>query len=139
MEQHKALFEIHKIENGAARGDFCLLYGDQETRFDAISGPYGKGHLPIGRYKITSCYLLAEKEGVDLSAFKVDAEPWVAQLYPCFETDRTGLLVHGDGGVVGTKGCIGIVKDDKACFLEIRDALRDNGSEIELTVEHKGG
>ena len=137
--QRKAIFEIHEIENGAARGDLCLLDGDQETRFDAISGPYGKGHLPIGVYKITSCYLLAEKEGVDLSAYKVDAEPWVAQLSPCFDTDRTGFLVHGDGGVVGTKGCIGVVKNDKVCFLSIRDMLKDSDGEIELIVEHKGG
>lgn len=38
--------------------------------------------------------------------------PWIAKISPQFETNRTNLLMHPDGNKKGTRGCIGISKNE---------------------------
>ena len=71
--------------------------------WDAISGPYGNGALPDGNYIGNNLRVRTEssyvREGV---GFSVD-------LTPQFQTTRTLLRIHPDGGILGTEGCIGIL------------------------------
>ena len=102
------------------------------SQFTAVSGGYGDGSLPNGDYIIDKCYKLAD-DG-NQNAFKRDGEPWVATLKPKFETDRTGLLIHPDGNITGTLGCIGITENDMNCYDVIKSHL-SNDSDLILYVK----
>lgn len=97
--------------------------------FRAISGGYGKGPLPNGKYHISACYFLKEIKG-KTEPYQKQGEPWVAKLTPLFETDRSKLLIHPDGGVAGTRGCIGILENDIKCKQLISERLNKNKSVI---------
>jgi hypothetical protein len=96
------------------------------SRFNAISGKYGKGYLPEGIYHLTSCYLLKPVKG-KTKPYTGKSKPWVAKLEPQFKTNRSGLLIHPDGNKEGTRGCIGIAKgeDDIACYNQIVMMLKN--------------
>jgi hypothetical protein len=53
---------------------------------------------------------------------------WFARLTPNFQTGRTGLGIHPDGGVEGTSGCVGATGDNTQ---SLRDAIHDG---MTLTV-----
>ena len=73
-----------------------------EDSWSAIFGPYGNGSLPDGSYLGDNLRTRIEhgfsREGV---GFSID-------LNPRFQTTRTLLRIHPDGGISGTLGCIGI-------------------------------
>jgi len=70
--------------------------------WEAVSGPYGNGALPNGNYLGDNLRIRSEygyiRDGV---GFSMDMEP-------LFQTTRTLLRIHPDGGISGTLGCIGI-------------------------------
>jgi len=78
----------------------------------AVSGPYGKGKLPMGQYAIN--------EPVEINSAAAKYNPyrdkigfaWWCRLTPLFETDRSGFGIHPDGNVPGTLGCIGITTEN---------------------------
>jgi len=73
----------------------------------AISGRWGNGYLPEGRY---IAYGFNEESG-DAYTFKDENGRKVGfyiRLEPQFKTDRTQLLIHPDGNIEGTLGCIGL-------------------------------
>ncbi len=82
------------------------------SNWPAISGPYGKGKLPSGKYLIT--------EPVEIKSTAIKYNPYRdktgftswCRLTPLFETDRFGFGIHPDGNIPGTLGCIGIRLDD---------------------------
>lgn len=87
-----------------AKGIVHVYEGERELIHEYfISGPWGKGHLPVGNYKIKYVRL-------DLNeAFKLQGFGWFAYLEPQFDTDRTELGIHPDGGkYLGTLGCVGM-------------------------------
>ena len=112
-------------KDSMARGILSFPCGNQ---FTAISGGYGKGALPSGDYHIEKCYKLYD-DG-NQKPFKRDGDPWVATLVPQFKTDRTGLLIHPDGNLEGTLGCIGITEKDMKCFDVINSHLSQNAKLI---------
>ena len=75
--------------------------------WSARSGPWGKGKLPDGLYRIGAAMSLSSasntsyKDAVDFA--------WWCPITPRFGTPRTGLGIHPDGGISGTLGCVGIV------------------------------
>ena len=103
------------------------------NQFTALSGGYGKGALPEGKYIIESCYKL--KDNGKQKAFKRDGKPWVAKLNPQFKTDRTNLLIHPDGNVEGTLGCIGVTEKDIKCYDVITNHLSSNSNLILSVVK----
>ena len=111
-----------------ARGVISFPCGSQ---FTAVSGGYGKGALPDGEYIIEKCYKL--KDDGKQKAFKRDGEPWVATITPQFETDRKELLIHPDGNIEGTLGCIGVTEKDMNCYDVITHHLSIN-SNLNLSV-----
>ena len=82
----------------------------------AVSGPWGRGILPNGIYTIDRPVLTGEMPMKDVNGFG-----WKARLIPRFKTERFGLLIHPDGNVLGTKGCIGISGpiDTKPLYFEL--------------------
>lgn len=93
--------------------------------WQCTSGGYGKGALQKGMYIIDKCYTLKAMKG-KTEAYTGREFPWVAKLNPQFETDRTGLLIHPDGNLQGTRGCIGISKteNDIEVYNSIKELLK---------------
>ncbi len=79
------------------------LWSPHGNSWPASSGPWGKGRLPDGIYLIERPVLTREKGMIDNNDLG-----WKARLVPQFKTERFALLIHPDGGVAGTMGCIGI-------------------------------
>jgi hypothetical protein len=109
-----------------------LCIGDQQ--WECISGKYGNGALPKGMYKITDCYKLKPIKGKTESYTGIEF-PWIAKLTPSFKTDRKSLLIHPDGNLEGTRGCIGICKkeNDVEIYNFIINELK-NKKELNLFV-----
>lgn len=78
-------------------------YGEQ---WEAASGPWGNGALPSGPYTIGHMYRYG---ATGMGSYRDSAgNAWWCPISPQFSTPRTGLGIHPDGGVAGTKGCIGL-------------------------------
>jgi hypothetical protein len=73
------------------------------VKFDAKSGPWGNGPLPVGFYSVGDLIPIASKIG-----FCVDGLGYWIKIKPLFKTKRFGLGIHPDGNVPGTLGCIGL-------------------------------
>ena len=114
------VFHITHEEEKLAKGVLSL----NNKVFPTVSGPYGKGYLPRGRYKLAKCYFMADNGKVD--AYKKEGEPWVAKLEPCFSTGRTGLYIHPDGNIEGSLGCAAISKGDLDAKKEIDKLLAEH-------------
>lgn len=81
------------------------------------------GALPKGQYIINNCYKLKPIKG-KTEPYTGTQYPWVAKLIPQFQTNRSKLLIHPDGGIEGTRGCIGIKNKDVQAFKEISLLLK---------------
>ncbi|GBR74053.1 hypothetical protein NO1_1288 [Candidatus Termititenax aidoneus] len=90
------------------RGKFKVFKDDGELDFicEAISGGGGKGALPSGEY------LAKDFNLTDDPAMSRYGIGFFIQLEPQFETDRTDLLIHLDGGKLGGLGCICLLPQD---------------------------
>ncbi len=89
-----------------------------EWSVPATSGPWGLGTLPSGAYKGSYLRTPRKENGMKCS----DSSGWSLNLDPMFETDRTLLRIHPDGGTAGTQGCIGVNCSNQA---KVYDALKD--------------
>ena len=120
-------FDIVEINDKTATGYLYIFRQDGlYSTYPAISGPHGKGYLPIGNYHVVSCF---EKPDVPTNkAYKRYGIPWLAGIIPQFETDRNDLAVHPDGNVPGSLGCIGITDRDMLAKIEIEDLLVSYGT-----------
>lgn len=85
-----------------------LAYGGQVWAIK--TGPYGRGALPTGRYIIDWTNVVPPgadgwtgPPGMALFGFG-----FFVPIRHESDTTRDGLGIHPDGGVVGTKGCIGL-------------------------------
>ena len=85
-----------------------LTWLDGEA-FKTISGGGGKGPLPFGEYNITSSYTIRPSHP-NYAAYLREGVAFFALLTPLFKSDRTDIGVHPDGGVPGTKGCLGLIE-----------------------------
>jgi hypothetical protein len=75
--------------------------------WSARSGPWGKGKLPDGLYRIGAAVSLSRASN---TSYKDAADfAWWCPITPRFDTPRSGLGIHPDGGISGTLGCVGIV------------------------------
>jgi hypothetical protein len=113
------LFDVKDTFANAKLGFLCI----ESNKYSCVSGKYGLGALPKGMYIIDKCYKLKAIKGKTESYTGTDF-PWVAKLTPQFKTDRTGLLIHPDGGVEGTRGCIGIKNKDVKAYEQITKLLK---------------
>lgn len=86
------------------KGVCHVLAGERELIHEYfISGPWGKGALPFGKYSLKWVQPKIEE------AFKLCGFGWFGYLEPQFDTDRSELGIHPDGGeYIGTLGCVGL-------------------------------
>ncbi|MCP3683799.1 MAG: hypothetical protein GY861_14030 [bacterium] len=95
--------------------------------FEIISGPYGRGYAPRGNYKAYSDQL----KHSDKKAYSQHDFGWYLPIGPQFETYRTGLMIHPDGNVKGSLGCIAInfldLNENVKCYNLFRDYFEKNG------------
>ncbi|RME58823.1 RHS repeat-associated core domain-containing protein, partial [Candidatus Parcubacteria bacterium] len=91
-----------------------------------ISGPWGKGMLPKGRYALPGAPVKVPPSHPRQASF---CDPlgncWWQPIKPLFPTDRSGLGIHPDGNKPGTAGCIGIKARDTSDLFEA--LTRDHG------------
>jgi|GEM_PF-1904039 len=100
--------------------------------WEAISGPYGKGPLPPGEYRVCNLRRRFDNRGM----FDPDGFGWCTDLkYLSGKTDRTDLEIHPDGGIGGTKGCVGI-KGNTRDLYELLKAYFGQKNEILLNVKY---
>jgi hypothetical protein len=118
---------------------YLYIYENKDHHlFPALSGGYGRGSLPIGSYDVGSPVVLDDT--IDNYAYKGDVFPWCCSLNPigkCQDDQgkRTKLLIHPDGGMNGTLGCIGISKDDQKAYETMKFLFEKyNKREVRLDV-----
>ena len=117
--EYDVLFNVQDTFTNAKLGFLCI----GQNKYSCVSGKYGLGALPKGQYQIKKCYKLKPVKG-KTEPYTGTQYPWVAKLIPQFQTNRTKLLIHPDGGVEGTRGCIGIRNKDIQAFEEISLLLK---------------
>ena len=106
---------IQKQDNGYYKtyGNLLIDNGRTTVIFDANSGGYGKGTIPIGEYRLMKAIRLIDEEGNN--PYKGEEFPWYASLEPLGNCDRTGLLIHPDGNIEGSLGCLVIDQGEDDC------------------------
>ena len=106
---------------------------------DFMSGYWGKGSAPKGEY-LAKNYRVENGE-----AYSLFGIGFFIDIIPKFQTDRTELGIHFDGGdgsdgkkgFEGTLGCIGLKARNVDEAVKIRNIFRDafdNGKEYDLRV-----
>ncbi len=104
-------------------------------RWDAVSGPHGKGKLPIGTYRVSRREITPYSSTIGLGYKDATGKGFFIPIYPQFQTDRgktDGRLgIHPDGNIPGTNGCIGIRSNAKSFY----DAIAASASDSNLTLE----
>jgi len=136
-----------------------LTWGKHE--FDAVSGPWiskehrGKGTsagmLPEGTYKVGSRnrdWIKTPKSsgmkarvpvaGAGRGKAKTELVQFFVPIFPDFETKRSDLGIHPDGGTEGTQGCIGIDPSDARRFLDLWTSTAEFNRPTKLIVSGPG-
>jgi len=106
----------------SAKGELVSPGG---MRWDAISGPFQKGHLPVTTYKISDCRLREKTSMTDDAG-----NAWSCNIDQSTDPSRTLLRIHPDGNNEGTLGCIGISEKDTT---SVYNALK-NSNDTTLIV-----
>ena len=107
------------------------LYLSEGMVFECVSGGYGRGTIPLGKYVVEAPIEIENTE--QYKAYRRDGFPWISKLTPIgkcedAEGDRTGLLIHPDGNLPNTLGCIGIIENDIACYGILSSLFEENQS-----------
>lgn len=99
------------------------------------SGGWGRGNLPPGPYTVSG------GERTSQNAMSVDGVGFMFGLSDKYDSrvggTRSQLLIHPDGNVRGTLGCIGIVGNgakQEAFFRDMQAELKRNGGRVTLQV-----
>ena len=113
--------------------------GKDYTRasFSAVGGPWGKGSPENGNYTVDNLYDRGPNSGWPNAGMTVDGVGFSLNLNPQFETGRSLLRLHPDGGkYFGTQGCIGLTCG-KSGLLEFRGLMQStlsNQANIPLNI-----
>lgn len=91
-----------------------LIWDD--VRYEAISGPHGKGQLPDGVYEILVRNSFESSELKDSYRDPLTGLAFFIPVVPMFDTVRHGFGIHPDGNVPGTLGCVGLQESASARF-----------------------
>lgn len=106
-----------------SKATLVFSIGQNELRwgtsiYKAVSGPHGKGALPVGEYVIEIRNIVCDPDASTMGpSFQAPSgRAWMQHITPNFATDRARLGIHPDGGSNGTAGCIGLQGDDGDIF-----------------------
>jgi hypothetical protein len=115
-----------------------LTWPTKNLSWNAISGPFGAGVLPLGVYDIGRREITDYTNKIDLPYRDQTGMGFFVPIYPTFNTNRgkTGgrLGIHPDGNKRGTLGCIGITDASAKSF---HDAIKLTSPNAKLTLEVK--
>ncbi len=104
-------------------------------KWDALSGPYGKGRLPNGTYKISRREVTAYSSSVPKGFRGPTGKGFFIPIYAQFSTARGAsggrLGIHPDGNKPGTLGCIGLRSDAKRFY----DLIAATATSADLKLE----
>ncbi|TAH44813.1 MAG: RHS repeat-associated core domain-containing protein [Gammaproteobacteria bacterium] len=102
-----------------------------EINVPAVSGPWGNGKLPEGKYGGRNLRNRSSNKAMTCP----DGNGWSLDLDN--KGGRTELRIHPDGNVPGTEGCVGVVCGYHGqVYDSLTDGLLRNGGEIELEVDY---
>lgn len=109
-------------ETDIAYGDFYIISGDRLLeKFPAQSGGYGKGPCETGEYEIDWFITpedMATRKNKD--AYTLFNFGWAFNMKPRFNSERTELMLHPDGNVKGSLGCIVFpfksIEENESCY-----------------------
>lgn len=103
-------------------------------RWDAVSGPHGKGKLEPGLYNVSRREVSQYTSKIGAGFRDGSGKGFFIPIYPQFSTSRgqNGRLgIHPDGNVYGTNGCIGIRTNAKSFY----DCIAASAADSKLTLE----
>lgn len=87
----------------------------------AVSGPFGKGCLPNGWYKVLPPAAPARRSARRIACPRDVRGAWILPVIPQFETERNNLGIHPNPSATGTLGCVGLRCEDSDDFLRSID------------------
>ena len=105
---------VKKVLGSLACGEWVGAVFSPIVTAPACSGGWGRGPLPSGQYSVGVASKLPDTKP-NLS-YRGQWFPWFVRVTPQFKTIRSALLIHPDGGVPGTLGCIGVQEYDNVVF-----------------------
>lgn len=128
-ETCKALAEPH-LEYEISTGKLSYVVGGHaHWQKSAVSGnvsgrlvPGNNGALPPGFYELPVPPEVQSKKEKMGAYCDPKGNCWSQVIIPQFSTSRDGLLIHPDGNVPGTQGCIGLTGEDTS---GVEDFLKD--------------
>jgi hypothetical protein len=131
------VFKYKKFDGKLGRGEMRFL--DHGIVKPFISGPYGKGFAPKGKYKARyySDYDRI-KQLPSAEAYMQHGLGWFILMEPQFDTDRSGIGIHPDGNIIGSLGCFVLDFMDYQENLYTFNMLRqfiDYNKQIEIEVK----
>ena len=115
-----------------------LSWTSKNLSWDAVSGPFGAGALPIGLYDIGRREVTGYTATIDVAYRDKTGKGFFVPLYPKFQTTRgkSGgrLGIHPDGNKPGTLGCVGITNHNTKSF---HDAIASTAPSAKLVLHVK--
>ncbi len=76
--------------------------------YPAKSGNAASKPLENGKYRVETNKVVSGIEGRAGFMEQRSKSGWFIPIIPLFDSERTGLGIHPDGGASGTAGCVGI-------------------------------
>ena len=136
----KIVFTIKELIRRKAVGEFTILGEDNAQMFThlATSGSSRTyDHLPLGEYEVKWIDKREHCSADTRKPFELFGFAWFAYIEPQFETERSELGIHCDGGLPGSAGCITLpfqdLETNKACYELLAKGLKEQGK-IKLKV-----
>ena len=117
------------------RAEGTLTWAAKKLDSPAVSGPFDRGALPLGRYLLWRDKML-DKSQTDQHGAYCDStgKCWMQPMDPETQNGRTQLGIHPDGNDTGTQGCIGLsIKDTSAWYSAFLQVPRGTFTTLEVT------
>ncbi|GBR72798.1 hypothetical protein NO1_0267 [Candidatus Termititenax aidoneus] len=134
----KITYQIQNRDDKSTSGILTLnAYNTPIITYQAVSGGWGKGSLPTGKYSTGKLWTPEQIAALSNAAsYQVFSFGFFLPLVPKFETDRTELGIHPDGGVPGTLGCVGLKLQTAAeairCYMLLLAGTVNGGIDVEV-------
>ena len=134
----KITYQIQNRDDKSARGILTMnAYNTLIITYQAVSGGWGKGSLPAGEYSTGKIWTPEQIAALpNAASYQAFGFGFFLPLIPKFETDRTELGMHPDGGVPGTLGCVGLklqaVSDAVCCYMLLLAGTAAGGIDVEV-------
>ncbi len=133
-----ARFEELRYRGRARQMAIGRITINQSKTYVFISGGFGRGHLPAGKYGVDK-----HSDSRSETGFSSDGVGYTFALSDAADSRVGGaarqlLRIHPDGGKTGTKGCIGILgaaATQRAFKIDMNAELDRAGGTVELTVQ----